>query len=152
MKLSYPIAIVLLIIASRCIFMLFFCILGEISAQQAPSIQTNPALPSTTIATGYVGLQLSVQLQRGMYHGCTWRYGNTIFVDIFTSAIPCNSIDGSGYELNCANSNNSITSTLTILLATNKSLNVRVECQKDPLVSQKTVTSLDLNVAGEKLS
>ena len=123
-------------------------VLEEIFDQQSPTVQTNPTLSNRTIATGYVGLQLSVQVQRGMYHACLWRYGN-LLADIFTSSIPCNNNDGEGYELNCTNSNNLITSTLTILLATSESLTARVDCQKSPVESAITVTSLNLTVSGE---
>ena len=125
-------------------------VLGEISAQPSPTIQTNPTLPNNTIASGYVGLQLHAQVQSGMYHVCTWHYGNIVVADLFTLFIPCNNNDGEGYELNCTNINNLINSTLTILLATSESLTVRVDCQEDPLVSTvENIASFNLVVSSK---
>ena len=129
----------------KCFNHLMICFTGDIFAQRSPAIHTIPTLPDSTIATGYVGLQLTIRVQSGRYRVCSWRYGNIFFADLF--APTCNSDDGEGYALTCENSSTLITSNLTILSAASESLTIRVDCQEHPFVPKvERIAAINLTV------
>ena len=130
------------------------CVLGHtsIQAQLSSTIQTNPVLPDYRLATGYVGLQLTIRLDRGPYEECSWYFGDwRVILSAKPFNEPCFEEDNqTNYTLTCSGTDDSITSSLTVLHAAVMSVPVRVGCQRD-LAESSTFVELDsfnLNVTG----
>ena len=101
------------------------------------------------LATGYEGLQLAIQFQRGLYEECSWHYGNMRII-LSVSKQSCINENQTSHTLTCSLTDDSIDSRLTILSAATVSSPIRVECQRD-LLNPSTIVELDsfhLNVTG----
>ena len=85
--------------------------------QISSGITTEPSLFHDTVATGYPGLKMIIEIEASSYQTCSWYYGNTFLASIFNRGVVfCADRTEQLFDLTCAGDiDNSITATATFI-------------------------------------
>ena len=80
-------------------------------------ITTEPSLSHDTVATGYPGLKMIIEIEASSYQTCSWYYGNTFLASIFNrGVVSCTDRTEQLFDLTCAGDiNDTITATATFV-------------------------------------